>query len=609
MPVGDTDPDRLRIGDEVRLRVRAGLDAPVDRVFLRTAPDGEQVLRRAGRGRAGAGLPVVRDRDPADDAGDRLPVPGRRAGGHLVADRIAASVVRPRPTADDFRLVAGFDPPSWLADRVFYQVFPDRFANGDPANDVARRRVDLSRASPPDDVPGRSGRPTARAARSSSSAATSPGLEARLDHLVDLGVNAIYLNPVFDSRSNHGYDTIDYGHVAAHFGGDEALVSLRRATLARDIRVILDIAPNHTGAEHPWFLAAQADPSAPDRRLLHVPHAARRLRVVAGRQVAAQARLPRRRAARGDVRGPGRDPAPLARAAVLGRRLADRRGEHAGPPGPGPARAGGRPRDARGRQGREPRRVPDGRALLRRDRRAQRRPVGRRHELRGVHQARPRVAERRRAPQRGVRHRRRRRGPDDRRDGRLARRLPSGRSRGRSPAASTTCSAATTRRGSGRSVGDPGRLRAAFGLLFGYVGVPGFLYGDEVGLEGEEGNASRLAMPWDEDGLGPRPPRVHPRPRAGSAPGPGPSRPAGSRSSRPAPTALAFLRDTDDEQVIVVVVRGPGSRTGDLPVSHGAIADGTVFTSLLTGERATVAGGRLPLPPTPPGAAFWRSGE
>ena len=43
--------------------------------------------RRAGRGRAGAGLPLVRDRDPADDAGDRLPVPGRRGGGHLVADR------------------------------------------------------------------------------------------------------------------------------------------------------------------------------------------------------------------------------------------------------------------------------------------------------------------------------------------------------------------------------------------------------------------------------------------------------------------------------------------------------------------------------------------
>ena len=229
---------------------------------------------------------------------------------------------------DDFRLVVGFDPPSWLADRVFYQVFPDRFENGDAGNDVhdrawvyrgqpTRRRAWEDR---PSDGPGGSveffGGDLA-------------GLEARLDHLVDLGVNAIYLNPVFDSRSNHGYDTIDYGHVAAHFGGDEALVSLRRATLARDIRAD----PRHRAQPHrrraPLVRRRAGRPVGADRRLLHVPLAARRLRVVAGREVAAQARLPRRRAARGDVRGPGRDPAPLARAAVLGRRLAHRRGQHA----------------------------------------------------------------------------------------------------------------------------------------------------------------------------------------------------------------------------------------------------------------------------------------
>ena len=48
-----------------------------------------------------------------------------------------------------------------------------------------------------------------------------------------------------------------------HFGGDAALVALREATRARDIRLILDIAPNHVGVEHPWFQAAQADPAAP----------------------------------------------------------------------------------------------------------------------------------------------------------------------------------------------------------------------------------------------------------------------------------------------------------------------------------------------------------
>ena len=112
-------------------------------------------------------------------------------------------------------------------------------------------------------------------------------------------------------------------------------------------------------------------------------------------------------------------------------------------------------------------------------------------------------------------------------------------------------------------VGDPGRLRAAFGLLFGYVGVPGFLYGDEVGLQGEEGNASRLAMPWNEEAWDldhleftralVQVPRPVPALQAG-----------GFQVLETGADSLAFLRDTDDEQVIVVVVRGPGSRTGDL---------------------------------------------
>ena len=113
-------------------------------------------------------------------------------------------------------------------------------------------------------------------------------------------------------------------------------------------------------------------------------------------------------------------------------------------------------------------------------------------------------------------------------------------------------------------VGDPGRLRAAFGLLFGYVGVPGFLYGDEVGLQGEEGNASRLAMPWNEEAwdldhleFTRALVRFRARSRALQA--------GGFQVLETGADWLAFLRDTDDEQVIVVVVRGPGSRHGRPP--------------------------------------------
>lgn len=90
-----------------------------------------------------------------------------------------------------------------------------------------------------------------------------PGITQRLDYLRDLGITALYLTPIFTAPSNHKYDSTDYYHVDPHFGGDAALVELRRALDARGMRLMLDIVPNHCSSMHPWFLAAQADPQAP----------------------------------------------------------------------------------------------------------------------------------------------------------------------------------------------------------------------------------------------------------------------------------------------------------------------------------------------------------
>ena len=131
--------------------------------------------------------------------------------------------------------MAGFDPPAWLADRVFYQVFPDRFANGDPATTSPTAPGPIA-ARPPAGAPGTSRPATGPAALVEFFGGDLAGLEGRLDHLADLGVNAIYLNPIFETRSNHGYDTIDYDRIAAHFGGDAG------ARVA---------APGDGGARHP----------------------------------------------------------------------------------------------------------------------------------------------------------------------------------------------------------------------------------------------------------------------------------------------------------------------------------------------------------------------
>ena len=120
--------------------------------------------------------------------------------------------------------------PEWIADAVFYQIFPDRFANGDRAND------------PPGTSPW-----GAKPTNTSWSGGDLEGVRQRLGYLRELGVNAIYFNPLFASESNHGYNTADYDHIATRFGGDAAFDRLAAELRKIGFRVILDGVFNHTG--------------------------------------------------------------------------------------------------------------------------------------------------------------------------------------------------------------------------------------------------------------------------------------------------------------------------------------------------------------------------
>jgi alpha-glucosidase len=152
--------------------------------------------------------------------------------------------------------------------------------------------------------------------------------------------------------------------------------------------------------------------------------------------------------------------------------------------------------------------------------------------------------------------------------------------------------------------GDDGRLRAALGFLLAYVGVPSIFYGDEVGLEGAGDIAARRSMPWDESSWDAGIlsfVRTLIRGRLASAA----LRSGGFQVLEVADDSLAFLRDTDDELAIVVINRGPADRPPSVRVAHGAVPDRTDFVELLSGGRATVTDGVLPIPPTPPGTAVW----
>ncbi|HMK08813.1 MAG TPA: glycoside hydrolase family 13 protein [Anaerolineales bacterium] len=120
--------------------------------------------------------------------------------------------------------------PSWVQDAVFYQIFPDRFANGDPANDPA----DVQPwGSPPTNTGFQGG--------------DLRGIADRLDYLTDLGVTAIWLNPIFAAGSNHRYNTADFRAIDDRLGSDADFTRLVDEVHRRGMRLLLDGVFNHTG--------------------------------------------------------------------------------------------------------------------------------------------------------------------------------------------------------------------------------------------------------------------------------------------------------------------------------------------------------------------------
>jgi cyclomaltodextrinase len=120
--------------------------------------------------------------------------------------------------------------PEWVQDSVFYQIFPDRFANGDPSND------------PPNVQPWGS-LPTTYGFQGGDLR----GMIQRIDYLLDLGITAIYLNPIFKATSNHRYNTTDPYCIDPRLGSMEDFRELLDLAHRHGMRVILDGVFNHCG--------------------------------------------------------------------------------------------------------------------------------------------------------------------------------------------------------------------------------------------------------------------------------------------------------------------------------------------------------------------------
>jgi alpha-glucosidase len=603
-----TKAAQLHVGDEVTLRIRAAVDAPIERVLLRTCPDGEQhfaeMTPEAGRpGEAcrwwratlRLGMPVTAYRFLLFTGDGPWWYNGSGPHRHVPTD------------AEDFRLLANYDAPGWVRESVFYQIFPDRFADGEPESNVRDGEFKYN------EVPSRGrkwGEPQGGWPQVMVEfyGGDLPGVEAQLDYLADLGVNAIYLNPIFTAFSNHRYDVVDYYNVDPHLGGNKALIALRNATRAREMRFIIDIVPNHCGVLHPWFQAALADASAPTaeyftfrkhpddyecwlgvrslpklnyrspalreviyrgessvfRHWLKPPYAIDGWRVDVANMLARHGPDQLERDVWEGIRAAVKGVNPEAY--LLGENFFDGSPQLQGDSLDAAMSYAGFMKPAlfwlnrfEVDQQAEPRKVvseiPWPAQAMIDTWQAYRASIPwqiatQQFNLLGSHDT-PRIL---------------------------------------------------------TQVGDkPALNRLAVALLMTYVGVPCIYYGDEIGLRARDALEARNCMPWvseewDHDLRAYYQTLIHLR-RTSPALISG-----GFQTLLAEENVLAYLRDSDKEQIIVVANRGPGDRpAGPLPVAHGALGDGTEFQELLTGQQLTVRERNLPLPELAPGVQIWRS--
>lgn len=153
-----------------------------------------------------------------------------------------------------------FQVPAWAQDAVYYFIFPDRYRNGNLANDpkVGERKYQNNGI----EVHARwSERPFKPGTGDGSDAHYNndffggdlEGIMDKLDDIRDLGANAIYMTPVFKAASNHKYDTADYHQIDPSFGTNADFSRLTREAAKRGIRIIPDASLNHVGADSRYF--------------------------------------------------------------------------------------------------------------------------------------------------------------------------------------------------------------------------------------------------------------------------------------------------------------------------------------------------------------------
>jgi glycosidase len=159
--------------------------------------------------------------------------------GTIVRYRVAAGGSGEEIFADNGAYYAFYvdndPPPAWTKDAIIYQIFVDRFFNTSG------------------DFPQTEDKPSLKCN------GTLRGIMEKIDYLDELGINCLWLTPIFPSPSYHGYDAISFFEINPRLGTKDDFKQLIEKAHARGIRILMDFVPNHWSNQHPTFIEASKD--------------------------------------------------------------------------------------------------------------------------------------------------------------------------------------------------------------------------------------------------------------------------------------------------------------------------------------------------------------
>lgn len=246
-------PELPKKGEDVTIALRFFADAPVVAVILRTRINGGEERIRMEKDKEENGLVYYKAKVSCKE--NQLHYHFYIITGEQIYSYNQMGILEYMPEETyDFRIVYGYRQPEWVKNGVFYQIFPERFCNGDDRLSVKDGEYTFD------------GHPTIQVKDWNTVPAAYHetfcmdfyggdlvGIRKKIPYLKKLGITALYLNPIFYAATVHKYDCLDYFHVDPHFGGDKALEDLCKELHENDMRIILDVSINHTGSANRWF--------------------------------------------------------------------------------------------------------------------------------------------------------------------------------------------------------------------------------------------------------------------------------------------------------------------------------------------------------------------